>query len=263
MNVSDISVYAPAEKELPVLMYHSVLEDPARTGEYVITPAALEEDLEYLSRKGYTSVTPQMIEDFCERGVPLPEKPIFLTFDDGHLNNMTYALPLLEKYNMKAVVNTVGAFTVQAEKENDPNPRYAYLTRENMEELCSGDSFYVGCHTYNMHTLGMRRGAQMMYNESSEDYINAFREDILKWRELMAGEISDSADVFAYPYGFSSEEGFSVLEECGFKIMLTCRERSNTLVFDGKPHEGIITLDRFNRSGLVQTDKFMQAHEIY
>ena len=37
---------------LPILMYHSVLKDPKRTGLYVVTPDRLREDLLYLKARG-------------------------------------------------------------------------------------------------------------------------------------------------------------------------------------------------------------------
>ena len=49
------------EVSLPAIMYHSVLKDPARTGEYVVTPQSFENDLKYLSQKGYTAVSPEKI----------------------------------------------------------------------------------------------------------------------------------------------------------------------------------------------------------
>lgn len=253
----------PSETALPVLMYHSVLSGSVRTGEYVISPELLEDDLKYLSEHDYTAVSPRMIADYCQNGTPLPEKPILITFDDGHLNNLTYALPLLEKYDMRAVVSVVGAFTVQAEKENDPNPIYAYLTRDDIAALMDSGRFFIGCHTYNMHSLNGRKGASKNSGESAEEYTALFREDTDKWRELMGEDISSQAIVYAYPYGFSSEEGFPVLSDSGFEMILTCRERVSVLRRDQTEKGDIITLDRYNRTGVVQTDKFMQEHEIY
>ena len=240
---------------LPALMYHSVLKNPDRTGEYVITPSQLESDLIYLRDKGYTAVSPEEILAFTDEGEPLPEKPVLITFDDGHLNNMTYALPLLQKYEMKAVVNITGAFTVQSEKENDPNPAYAYLTRENAAELSSGDVFTVGCHTYNMHSLNGRRGAARNKGESEEEYLRIFGEDTDKWLDIFG----NGHTVYAYPYGSMSREGFAVLKERGFRIILTCRETGNLVYSDGSMKDELVILDRYNRSGLVQTDEFMTA----
>lgn len=241
---------------LPVLMYHSVLKDASRTGEYVITPEQLESDIAYLKNHGYTAVTPEQVTAYVRRGEKLPAKPVMLTFDDGHLNNMTYAFPLMEKYDMTGVINTVGAFTVQAEKENDPNPFYAYLTRENCLELISGGHFDIGCHTYNMHSIGSRKGASKKQGESAEEYAAVLDDDLRKWSELM-GEYDIGARVFAYPYGFISEEGYDVLKDNGYDIVLTCRERMNTLY----PQTGdtLIILDRFNRSGMLSTEEMMGA----
>ena len=217
------------EASLPAIMYHSVLKDPARTGEYVVTPQSFENDLKYLSQKGYTAVSPEEIAAFADGKGTLPEKSVLITFDDGHLNNITYALPLLEKYGMRAVVSPTGAFTVQSEKENDPNPAYAYMTREDAVALTEGGVFSVGCHTYNMHSMNGRRGAAKNSGESEEEYVRIFAEDTDKWLDIFGG----GHLVYAYPYGAMSREGFGVLKDRGFRIILTCRETGNIVTSDG------------------------------
>lgn len=242
------------EVSLPAIMYHSVLKDPARTGEYVVTPQSFENDLKYLSEKGYAAVSPEEIAAFADGSGTLPERSVLITFDDGHLNNITYALPLLEKYGMKAVVNPTGAFTVQSENENDPNPAYAYMTREDAAALEEGGVFFVGCHTYNMHSMNGRRGAAKNSGESEEEYVRIFAEDTDKWLDIFG----DGHLVYAYPYGAMSREGFGVLRERGFRIILTCRETGNIITSDGSMKDELIIIDRYNRSGLVQTDEFME-----
>lgn len=237
---------------LPVLMYHSVLKDPARTGEYVITPDLLEQDLAYLKKSGCTAVSGAEVFAFVHSGVPLPEKPVMITFDDGHLNNLTYCSELMEKYEMKCTVNVVGAFTVQAEKENDPNPYYAYLTRKDISLMTRSGYFEIGCHTYNMHSVNGRRGAQKKPGETPEEYVNALKADIEKWRRATE---ADSC-VYAYPYGYYSEEGFEALRQEGFTVFLTCTESGNFITNSG---EEFVKLNRYNRSGLVQTDEFMNS----
>ena len=41
------------------------------------------------------------MEDIIWGGVTLPKNPLLLTFDDGYLDNFTYALPLLEEYSFQ------------------------------------------------------------------------------------------------------------------------------------------------------------------
>ena len=69
----------------------------------------LEGDLRYIAEHGYTAVSVGEILDYCAGRGELPEKPILITFDDGQLSVLTYALPLLERYDMCAVAAVVGA----------------------------------------------------------------------------------------------------------------------------------------------------------
>lgn len=246
---------------LYTLMYHSILKDPSRTGEYVMQPSVLESDLVYLKDHGYHTVTPEMIINFCDKGEPLPDKPVMITFDDGHLNNLTYALPLLEKYDMTAQINVVGAYTLKAEEENDPNPYYAYLTREDIKTLYNSKRFDIGCHTFDMHGSCGRRGASKRSWESEEDYNAAFSEDLGRFTELIES-CGISPTVYAYPFGFMSEEGFDILKDNGYRIILTCSEKPTQLDFNSESSGDLIVINRYNRSGLVQTDEFMKKNDI-
>ena len=42
--------------QVPVIMYHAVIDDSRRLGQYVISPAELESDFAWLQRNGYTAV---------------------------------------------------------------------------------------------------------------------------------------------------------------------------------------------------------------
>ena len=101
---------AGESRELPVVMYHHISADPARAGDYIVTPDILEGDLRYIAEHGCTAVSVGEILDYCAGRSELPEKPILITFDDGQLSVLTYALPLLEKYDMCAVAAVVGAY---------------------------------------------------------------------------------------------------------------------------------------------------------
>ena len=94
---------------LPIVMYHSLLK--SKSGNYIVHPATFENDLKYIQDKRYTTITMTDLINYVYKNSPLPEKPIIITFDDGFYNNFGYAVPLLHKYDMKAVISIVGKYT--------------------------------------------------------------------------------------------------------------------------------------------------------
>ena len=58
---------------LPIVMYHGVLDDVSRQGQYIITPAQLEADLKTIKESGYTTVVMRDLLDYVDNGTPLPE----------------------------------------------------------------------------------------------------------------------------------------------------------------------------------------------
>src|SRR5690606_22465651 len=87
------------QPDLPVLMYHSIQENGA---EYQVTAAQLEEQLAWLLQNGYESVTSAEIIAWMTYGIPLPEKPVMITVDDGNFTDW-YFLELLERYGFEGV----------------------------------------------------------------------------------------------------------------------------------------------------------------
>lgn len=244
---------------VPILMYHSILNDPSRTGKYVITPASLEQDLQYLQSHNYTTIFMTDLINYVYQGTPLPERPIILTFDDGHLNNKTYLYPLLEKYNMKAVISVVGSYTENYSQNPDPNPAYAYLTWEDIRDLSQSDYIEIQNHSYDMHGNQERHGAKKKWNETSEQYKNFFCSDVSKMQQCLEQNSGVCPNTFAYPFGLISEESNDYIKEMGFKASLSCRERENIITQD--PND-LYELGRYNRSGLTDTQSIMKKANI-
>ncbi|MBO5478865.1 MAG: polysaccharide deacetylase family protein [Clostridia bacterium] len=143
--------------EVPIIMYHSVLK--SRSGSYIVHPDTLEKDLAYIKEKGYTSITMTDLINYVYCDTSLPEKPIIITFDDGHYNNLGYAVPLLKKYDMKAVISIVGKYTDDFSRTDEANLNYGHLRWKDINELIQDGTIEFQNHTYNLHTIGARRGS--------------------------------------------------------------------------------------------------------
>ena len=243
-----------ATRRLPVLMYHSVCDHPKKTSAYILPPALFAEDLAYLKAHGYETVFLRDVLAFAAGEGTLPEKPVALTFDDGCLNALTNALPLLRAAGMKAEINVVGEYTDKAALEAVRSPNYSYLTWEEVRRLQSSGCFEIGCHTYAMHALSPRNGCARMKGETDDAYRAALTADVQKMRDAMLREQTDATIVFAYPYGAVSKGAQGILEKLGFTIFLTCRETVNEIA----PNAPLGPLGRFNRTSALSTEDFMK-----
>lgn len=72
----------------------------------LIAKENLDEQLKALRQQGYVTISQQDILDFYLEKKPLPQKALFLAFEDGRNDSHLFAQPLLEKYNYKATALT-------------------------------------------------------------------------------------------------------------------------------------------------------------
>jgi peptidoglycan/xylan/chitin deacetylase (PgdA/CDA1 family) len=102
-------VRGPHDHPVPILMYH-VLGVPAPSQPYpelFVKPADFAGQVRWLARNGYHAVTLGQVFGYWRRAVPLPQKPVVLSFDDGYLSDYTVARPALARYGWPGVLNLV------------------------------------------------------------------------------------------------------------------------------------------------------------
>lgn len=239
---------------VPILMYHSVCDNERVQSDYRVSPRVFENDIKYLYDKGYTAIFVADLVGYVYEGMPLPQKPVIITLDDGYLNNLTEVLPILEKYDMCATVSVVRAFTEKAVKENDPNPLYAHLTWDDIKALEDSGRIEIGNHTGAMHEIGERRGCMKISGESKERYDEVLTNDLTSLQNALTEKAGLTPIVFTYPFGFVSEESLPVIKKLGFLAALTCYERINYI--NGTVDQ-LYRLGRFNRKPNMTTEEFM------
>jgi peptidoglycan/xylan/chitin deacetylase (PgdA/CDA1 family) len=106
-----------SKNKLSILIYHQVLAqpDPMRPGEP--TAAVFDWQMHLLNRY----FTPLSLNDALHhlKHNTLPANAVCVTFDDGYLNNLTVAQPILAKYGIPATVYVATAFTQGINMWND------------------------------------------------------------------------------------------------------------------------------------------------
>lgn len=250
---------APAAAEsgipLPIIMYHSVLRDPSRTGKYVIKPETIASDLSYLKQHGYTTVLPSQVIAYAKGEAELPPKPVMITFDDGYLNNLLYLPDLLAQQDACALVSIVGGYTQRFSDTADPNPNYAHMTWGDLCTLTSDGRIELGNHSYGLHALGARMGSMRIKGETDAQYRTFFVNDTQKMQEKLLTHCNIAPSVYAYPYGLIDPTGDTILREIGFSMSLSCYALTSRISQDPL---SLWSLGRYNRPGDLTTENFMK-----
>lgn len=119
-----------------------------RTGtETLISTADLEEELSVLYDQGFVTITQQDIRDYYETGKPLPEKALFLMFEDGRRDTATFAQKILEKYDYKASMLTYAEkFLVDDAK---------FLSASDLETLRDSTFWELGTNGYRLFYINV------------------------------------------------------------------------------------------------------------
>ena len=248
-----VQVLTKPSLSLPVIMYHNVSKNSKLLGKYTISQKEFEEDLIYLKNQGYTTVGIEDLIAYEYNNINLPENPIMLTFDDGYFNVYRYVLPILKKYDSKAVVSIIGEYVDKSSKSLYSDP---YLNWTQINELIDSKYIEIQNHTYSMHTLNNRQGCRIMNDESYEEYKEAILKDIGKFQLLIKEKTGYTPKAFTYPYGFSCKECNKILKDMGFLTTITCNIGINYLY--GNSDE-LYELKRINRpSGINQVSFFAQ-----
>lgn len=87
---------------IPILMYHSIGDE--KNNDAVISPQRFKEQMDYLYRNNYNTISMDELYAYIINKQNLPDKPVVITFDDGYRDTYQVAFPILKKYGFKSVL---------------------------------------------------------------------------------------------------------------------------------------------------------------
>ena len=242
--------------DLPIIMYHGLLKEEKRQGQFIISPNLFEQDLRYLQENVYTTVVIADLIAYVQDGKPLPEKPVMLTFDDGYYNNYLYAFPLLKQYNCKMVLSPIGRYTDEYTQNKDTHANYAHCSWDAVREMMASGLVEFQNHSYNLHSIDSgRKGAKKKAVESLVDYRTLLVEDVMKMQTRMREETGYTPTAFVYPFGAVSSESLPILKELGFQATLICESHINAITRDP---ECLYGLGRYRRPAKTGSEAFFK-----
>lgn len=258
-TVSGIDIKSKEEIEpkikFAVVMYHGLIKDTTLQNKYMIHPNCFESDVKYLKENGYNTIVIKDLIDYFEKGTPLPENPVMLTFDDGYYNNYYYAYPILKKYNSKIIISPIGYTADDKKMTEGKNPAYSQCDWNDYKEMVDSGLVEIQNHTFDLHKNSSgRKGVLKKSGENYDTYRDILIQDLEKFNNRMYEELGNKPAAFTYPFGAKSEETLKIVKEMGFKAALDCEEKI-TEIYD---EEDMYEIHRFLRPNNMSTQDFFE-----
>ncbi|MEJ8545255.1 polysaccharide deacetylase family protein [Brevibacillus borstelensis] len=155
----------------------------------LVAKKQLDEHLKALYDQGYVTISQQDILDFYTKGKPLPQKALFLSFEDGRNDSSLFAQPLLEKYNYKAT------FLSYANKMG--NSDHKFLQPKDMLKMRKTGYWELGTNGYRLtyinifdkqgRYIGMKDENELPSKENVEFY-NHYLMDFIRDENMIPVE---------------------------------------------------------------------------
>ena len=195
---------------ISILVYHQIAEAPKKGAPFrslYVSPSAFARQMSMLKLLGYQGLSMTDLQPYLH-GEKIG-KVVGITFDDGYLNNLTNALPVLQKHGFTSTCYVVDGLLGQTNvwDEQIGIAQTPLMTAEQLLQWQSGGQ-EVGAHT------------QRHVDLTQTDAVNAQREiaDSKSTLEQMLGKRIQN---FCYPYGKFTASHTDMVGEVGYETATT------------------------------------------
>lgn len=199
---------------IPILTYHQIADAPPKGTPHrslVVAPEDFARQMAMLSLLGYRGLSMTDLQPYL-RG-ERAGKVVGITLDDGYLNNLTHAAPVLQRYGFSAtcyvVSQLIGESNIWDRKSGIPEA--ALMNAVQLKQwIAHGQE--VGAHTrHHTHLLQLDEGKA--------------REEIARCKTDLEALLGEPVRHFCYPYGEYAPEHVAMAVEAGY-VTATTTQRS-------------------------------------
>ena len=201
-RATDRDLWRRLQRGVPILMYHALGAQAERPSRFVVPEARFRRQMSWLRRRGYEVIgLEELVACRREHRLP-PAKSVVLTLDDGYLDNVEVALPVLERYGYPATVFLVSRAGDRAGWTPVPELHgRRLLTPREAKAL-------VGRFAFGAHTRTHPRLTELTAAEVDEEVAGS--------RADLEAELGVPVLLFAYPFGDRSPEVEAAAASAGF-----------------------------------------------
>ncbi|MBM7363071.1 polysaccharide deacetylase family protein [Priestia taiwanensis] len=159
--------------------------------------------MKWLKDQGAFFANQQDLYEF-RQGRAIPDKCVWISFDDGDHSIYHNAFPVLKQYNIPFTMYIITGHVGEVFQNFKLSPW------EQLREMKQTGLADFGGHTHDMHYL--KDGQAVFLNEG---YAEAFRMDLRKSKQMIKQELEADDTTIAYPFGGTSETMTEIVQQEG------------------------------------------------
>lgn len=236
---------------VPILIYHHLVKNQNtsifKNNTSVYDIALFEEQMNYLNKAGFTTISLEDLDLWMKKKQSLPGKSVVLTFDDANLSVGKLVYPILKKNNMQATTFVIGN-RVKKEKQTFDMFTFQFANFNELRKI--KDVFNLEYHTYAYHEFNSKTGRSILQDASVLDVLLDFERS----KQLIKSiDTTSNPRYFAYPYGKFNIEHEEAFIQSGVSLAFLNKggkatTNSPRLYVPRIPVQAQMTLEQFKQS---------------
>lgn len=156
--------------------------------ETLISTKNLDKHLKALKDNGYVTVTQRDIMDYYNKGKRLPEKSLFLMFEDGRTDTSIFSQKIMEEYNFK------GTMFTYADKFEKEDPKF--LKPDDLKDLIDSTYWELGSNGYRLEYINVfDKEEKYLGNMTSIEFSKASEQIKRDYNHYLMDYIRDEDDI--------------------------------------------------------------------
>ena len=249
-----------------VLCYHDVADAANDPDGMTISANTLLQHFSWLKEKGYKAISIDDLLAAKRKERTLPDRAVLITFDDGYTSFYNRVLPLLQAFEMPAVLALEGSWLDAPEGQmvqygTKMVPRERFLSWKQLREIVDSGLVEIASHGYGLHygvpanpqgntepaLVTRRYDPDNKCYEKDNEFIARIKEGLTANSRLLESKLGVRPRVMVWPFGRLNKPALEIVQMLGMQITMTLNYGNNR----------VDDLSRVNRY-LVEADQTLK-----
>jgi poly-beta-1,6-N-acetyl-D-glucosamine N-deacetylase len=215
---------------VPVILYQDAM---GQNKSSEVPLQKLNEDLELIQHQGLAPISVEALITHLRNGMPLPEKPIVLTFDYSAQEHYQYIYPLLKRYGYPAL------FSIQTDKLN-PTIKQPSISFARLKEIATDPSITIAVSN------------NFRYQASSQISDEKLNPELNNSKQNLEALLGAEVKILTYTHSHSDRRWIAALKNAGYSAAFTS---SDTEEGFAEQSENLLSIKRFSSSSFQRVIK--------